>query len=439
MSKIYKISFCIAFILFSINSLKAQDNVAYDYYSPYSMFCLGNIELEGNQNTLAMGGIGIADRNISNINLLNPAGVTAREDKAFMLDFGLAQKNILYQKLTSGGDKLNGMNNLANIHHIAVSFPIYKHSAFKLGIMPYSSTGYDIMIKENRDDIIVNHGDVVYTKSGKGGVYQLFAGAGVTLFDRLSIGADIIYHIGNIYRNSSTGFTAFSSNSDYRSYSRSWNHVVRGFSGKGGLQYEQPLGKDINLTLGATYRLGANVGGEYHDATVAISSSTDTIKNIRTSLYYEIPAEYGAGFTLRKADKWMFGADYIRQDWSSMSFSETYGKSGLVTTSLSQTFKVGMEFIPNKYDIRYYFKRVTYRLGAYYKQGYLSVAGHQINNEGITFGIGLPIYNRNNAISVAVDIGQAGTLENSLIRERYMKFTVGINLFDIWFLKSLYN
>ena len=69
----------------------------------------------------------------------------------------------------------------------------------------------------------------------------------------------------------------------------------------------------------------------------------------------------------------------------------------------------------------------------------MNVAGKQINSMGITLGMSLPIYQLNNAIGVAVDFGQRGSLKNNLVRERYVNFVINIHLHDIWFQKFRYD
>ena len=134
----------LALILVALSTVvaRAQADVAYDTFSPYSMYGIGTLETLGGQNSLAMGGIAIGDRNNSYINWVNPAAVTARENKAFMLDFGLTHKDILYTAdaatsiETTDSGRLRSVNNLTNIHHIIVSFPITNSVAVKAGLMP---------------------------------------------------------------------------------------------------------------------------------------------------------------------------------------------------------------------------------------------------------------------------------------------------------------
>lgn len=422
-------------------SLSAAAQEAFSSYSPYSLFGIGQLESIGDQNTAAMGGIGIGLRDPNLINLLNPAAVTAREENAFMLDFGIKQSNMIFEGADAEGTLAKSAKNLFNIDHVTASFPIYKHSAFKVGIAPYSNTGYAFTFHENKDEVLATLGDVQYFRSGQGGINQLFAGAGVTLFDRLSLGADGIFYIGTIKRSTSTNFNT---NEYQRTANRTWKVVPRGFSAKLGLQYEQPIGESISLTVGATYKLGSTLKGDYTDVAYASGGNyTDTTLNNSYSMSYKIPQEVAAGFTLRKSGVWMFGFDYSRQDWTASVFDATPGVN--FSTGVAQSFNAGFEIIPNRYDVRYYLRTVTYRIGAYHKTQYIMIDGKQVTTNGVTLGFALPVYNRRTSVSFAVDLGQtslagaAALTTPGNVRERYVKFSMGLNLYDLWFQKVLYN
>ncbi len=426
-------------------ALYAQADVAYDAFSPYSMYGIGNLETLGGQNSMAMGGIAIGARDNTIINWANPAAVTARERQAFMLDFGVTQKNIFYtaDAATSIEDtdsgKLHSVNNMFNIHHIVVSFPIIPTVAVKAGLMPFAATGYQFVSREYADQVLLEMGDVQYQKSGKGGIYQIVLGAGWQIIPSLSIGVDGIYYLGNTVHSSATNF---STNTHYRKIGRTWNSVSRGVGVKAGVQYTINLSKTMPLTIGATYKLGGAMGGEFSDEVIAYTSSAvDTISAVSKPIDYKIPSEIGAGFTLRKTDNWMFGFDYTYQDWSKTTFDNAPGVD--VVTRKAQSFRLGGEIIPNKYDIRHYGRRVTYRAGLYHNIGYIAVNGVPINSSGITFGASFPIVKhpdtRYTSIALSVDIGQMGTLASNLVKENYVKINVGLNMFDTWFKKSLYK
>ena len=127
----------------------------------------------------------------------------------------------------------------------------------------------------------------------------------------------------------------------------------------------------------------------------------------------------------------------MRQDWSGEYFENASSEFKYEATASSQ-YKAGFEFTPNKYDIRYYMKRVTYRVGAYYEQSYIKIGSNQVNAAGVTVGMSLPIHKMSNAVNVALDLGQRGSTANNLIRERYIKLILNVSLYDIWFIKYRY-
>ncbi|MCR5709821.1 MAG: hypothetical protein K6G79_05000 [Bacteroidales bacterium] len=424
----------------------AQEILSDTGFTPYSLFGFGDLVRQGSTYNLSMGGIGIADRNVRYINFLNPAAVTAREPLSFMMDFGLESRNVMYEgnaatsmSPTAEG-KLTSASNSFNMHHIVASLPIGDHSAFKLGLMPYSTVSYSFRADETSDELLSEVGDIRYVKGGGGGVYQAFLGAGVTLWKRLSLGADLDYYFGSIERYSKAYFTTQSS---YRTINSGWDYNVSCFGGKLGLQYSQPLTNALGLVLGATYTIpGRLKGGEIRYAYGEASSVTDTITFKRMDISgYTIPSEIGAGFSLRYADQWMVGFDYIRQDWRGVEFEGAPGVD--FTTGVSQSFRAGFEITPNRYDVRsgfgHFLQRLTYRAGAYREQSFFCLGGKPVVSTGVTLGMGIPVFRYYNSVNVGVDFGQRGSLGSGQIRERYFLFTISFNLHDLWFIPVLYQ
>lgn len=436
-----------ALLLLFPAQLRAQDDdpLAGIGYSPYSLFGFGDLMRQGTTYNTMMGGIGIGDRNVRNINILNPAGITARELKSFMVDFGLENRNVIYEgnaarsiSPTASGVQRSASNTF-NMHNLVVSFPIASQGAFKVGIMPYSSVNYDFEAHETSDELIASVGDITYTRTGRGGLYKAFLGAGVTLFDRLSLGIDANYYFGRIVRSSSATFENATS---YRYLETGWRDNVSCFGAKAGLQYSQPLTKALVATVGVTYDFNTKLRGSQTRFAYGEYSATDTIYHKVSNLEnYAIPGEIGAGITLRYSDQWMIGFDYTRQDWSKVDFGGYPGVD--FSTGVAQNFRAGFEVTPNRYDVRsgfgHFLRRVTYRGGAYHERSFMQLGGHPVAATGITLGFGLPVFRYYNSLNLGVDIGQRGTLKSNQIRERYFLITISFNLHDIWFIKPLYN
>lgn len=435
--RIEKIFLLTVFLIVSVCA-SAQDGT-YGAYSPYSIYGIGDLSKEGTAFNKSMGGVGIATRNRRFINYLNPAAVTARDTLAFMADFGLQQGNKVFRQ----GD-IRSAHNTFNIYDFVMSFPIYKSSAFMVGITPFSDMGYDFSYVEKDSQIIGNTGNISYDSFGTGSVYQVFAGAGVTFWKRLSLGAEAIYYFGNMDKVTNTDF----SNTSYRSLNTGSDLMVRGLTGKFGLQYEQKIGNDISVTLGATYRLGTNMKGYATNYRYANQSSvTDTLKyNVDTLARSGVRFgdELGVGIAVKGGEKWTAEFNYLRSDWRNSGFDRTEGFAvsggSVFSSTVSQSFRAGFEFVPNRNDIRYYLRRCSYRAGVYYDQAYYKFDGNNVNSMGITLGITLPVFRWYNGITLGVDIGQRASTKNpDMIRERYANFVIGFNIHDIWFRKVQYQ
>ena len=400
--KIQKIFLLSVFLIIS-SIVSAQDGT-YGAYSPYSIFGIGDISKEGTSYNKSMGGVGIATRNKRVINYLNPAAVTARDSLSFMADFGLQQNNKIYRQ----GD-LRSAHNTFNIYDFVMTFPIYRSSAFMVGITPFSDVGYDFSSYERSQDIIGNTGNISYDSYGIGSVYQVFFGAGVTFWKKLSLGAEVIYYFGNIDKVTNMNY----SNSSYRSINSGADLFLNGTTGKFGLQYEQKLGGNVSMIVGGTYKLGTKMKGystnyryaNQESVSDTLSYKVDTLgaTNVRFA------DELGVGISFKGGDKWSAEFNYLRSNWLNLGMDTQAGFASIgdakFSTTISHSFRAGFEFTPNRNDIRYYFKKCSYRAGVYYDKAYYKLDGHDVNSMGLTMGMTLPIPRLYNGISLGVDLG----------------------------------
>ena len=434
--KIEKLIILAVFLVVSV-CVSAQDGT-YGAYSPYSVYGIGDISKEGTAYNKSKGGTGIATRNRKFINYLNPAAVTARDSLSFMGDFGLVQNNTVFKQ----GDLKSGHNTF-NIYDFVLSFPIYRSSAFMVGITPYSYVGYDFSSIETDPDIIGNTGNISYDSYGNGSVYQAFFGAGVTLWKKLSLGAEAIYYFGNLDKITKMDYT----DQSYRSLNSGSELTIRGVTGKFGLQYEQELGGEVSMTIGATYRMGTNMKGYSTNFRYATQSSvTDSLRHTVDTLGargMRFGDEIGVGIAVSGGEKWSAEFNYLRSDWRKSGFDSAPGFAvsggSVFSSTVSQSFRAGFEIVPNRNDMRSYLKTCSYRVGAYYDQAYYKLDGNNVNSIGITFGMTLPVFQWHNGITLGVDLGQRSSNRNNMIRERYATFFIGFNIHDLWFRKIQYN
>ncbi len=426
--------------IFCCVSVGAQTGSAYGDYSPYSVFGIGDLSKEGTAYNKSMGGVGVAARNRRFINVMNPASLTSIDSSSFMADFGLAQNNkIFHQKVD--GQRITSGNNTFNINNFVVAFPVYKSLACMIGISPFSDIGYDFSSYESDQNIVGNTSTINYYNYGEGSTYQLFIGAGVEPWKNFSVGAEFIYIFGTLDKVVGTSFY----DAAYQDITAGSNMVIRATTGKFGVQYDQPFGKNMHLVLGATYRIGSKIKGttdvyQYGDqSSVRDTISYSTLKN-KDGL--KLGDQLGIGVALRKGEKWTVEVDYLMSNWKNTGMDNvayTGTQNNGYTASLAHSVRAGFEYVPNRNDIRYYLRRVTYRAGVYYNQSYYKYNGNQVSEKGITFGVTLPVYRLYNGLTIGFDLGQKGRLKDDMVRELYGTINISFNIHDIWFRKPKYD
>lgn len=427
-------------ILAACTALSARGQAA-GTYTPYSIYGVGDLSQPGTAYNKTMGGVGVALRNNRFINITNPAAVTARDSLAFMADFSLYNDNKVFRQ-----GNIQSASNTFNINDLVMSFPLWNHSAMMVGIQPYSDTGFGYSFDYTDPDLIGRTGNITYSAAGSGSLYKAFAAAGVTLFRHLSLGVQWNTYFGQIEKTYNTTFN----DASYNGIRNGTTGKITANSFKFGLQYEQPLGTKHSAVIGATYTTAAKLKGtmeafRYSGGAASADTLFYKLDQLGTDSKVQLASELSVGLSFQERGRWMIAADYTLSDWSKAGLDNARGfsASSLFSATKAETIRAGLEFIPNPNDIRYYFNHVAYRLGAYHKNEYYLLNGKKVASTGITLGVTLPVANsqstRYNGITLGVDFGQRGSLGNETIRERYVNFSIGFNLFDIWFRKYQYD
>ncbi|MDR0907873.1 MAG: hypothetical protein LBM63_04645 [Rikenellaceae bacterium] len=420
-------------------------------YSPYTLYGLGNLNYTGSTIFSAMGGASIGYRSEFDlkVNTTNPASLSGLPRKTFFFDVGLTGSNVYLKQYAShhNSDILQlrqSSYNTFNISNITIAFPIAKRLAMSLNVAPYSAVGYRIQRDETDPAVLANLGSVSYYYTGEGDINEAKASLGWEPFKGLSIGAEFIYLWGNIDRKYQTYIRPYTGSGSYNNETNSFtgttNEQVGRVFGGFGLQFT-PINKEKTmLTLGATYRLGGKLGSEVTDYIPSGNVYSDIVRLDTLPSVNYIPQSIGVGVFFQRP-KFAIGADYIYEDWARNNSFDADNNVGYVNTN---TFKLGMQFTPNRYDVRRFFNRLTYRVGFRYNDYYLQVKGQRMNEKAVTFGVEVPFKMMSvSSLNVGVELGERGTLRSDLIRERFFKINVGVMLFgrdyDYWFEKYKYN
>jgi len=307
-------------------------------------------------------------------------------------------------------------------------------------MQPTSSVGYSLINTITNDD-----GDAIEISqfSGSGDVNRIYGGFGLKLFKGLSVGLETDFLFGNIQNNVLNlreGNSLASKNVE--------DSNVRGASVKVGAQYKTTITKDLNLHMGASFKLSNNLKstGTENFYSLEIDASgfeqpKDTVFSGPLNANINRPTETIFGIGLGKTNKWYAAVNYKMQDaliptgyFDNSVQSFQYGDSNRLSA--------GGYFIPKINSITSYWQRVTYRAGVKLEKLGLLVDGNpgsnsftSIDDFGISFGLGLPLGNRISNLNVGFEYGKKGTTSNGLLEENYFNFRLSLSLNDIWFKK----
>lgn len=392
--------------------------------SPYSRFGPGEIQFYGLGQNQQMGGLLAPVGDSLHVNPSNPASYSFLRMTSF--EFGAVHSFTQF----ATADQTES-NTATYLNHIAIGLPLGDKFGAGFTIYPYTTLGYNLRASEEVEDI----GGVNYFYTGSGGVNIFTSGVSYMPIKGLSIGVNLNYLFGRQDRSSSV---EFDSTGFYNTRELSTLRVSNFFLSYG-LQYRASFKEGRYLSVGATFGPEAELQVEsdylsysYSGTILGSISVKDTLARIDEvigSIAYPTEGSVGLGFG--KNNAWFVGADYQFKNWSE------YNKFGIGDTlNNSYRFAVGGYWTPDWSSIGNYWARVQYRAGAYYGATNLELRDQVINDAGMTFGVALPFLNKSlSTLNFGVQLGQKGTIENELIRERYARFTFGLSLNDKWFAK----
>ncbi len=410
MIKIFLIS---SFFLFSIYSF-AQESTA----SPYSFYGLGDSKFQGTNENKAMAGLGILPDSI-HINLQNPASLAALKLTTFTV--GGTYNTTSFQNASNQNKARR-----TSLDYIAMAFPAGKIS-FSLGLMPYSSVGYNI-IKETPNGI--------NSYVGKGGLNKFFLGSGYKLTSKLSIGAEISYKFGDTENRNAT-----ISGSQFYSTRELNINSLSGISINAGLIFKTKIKKyDVvsSFTITPQSILNSNKDVKLAKVTYdALNNETiwDQFNVSNTDLKFKLPTKIAIGAGLGKLSQWFVGFD---TNFSGASDFGNIYSSNVVFESASK-FSLGGYYTPNYNSYSNYFKKITYRGGLRYENTGLVLNNQSIKDSALTLGLGLPLSGTLNNINLGLEYGKRGTTNAGLIQENYINVSIGISFNDRWFIKRKFD
>ena len=427
-------------------------------FSPYTMYGIGEQNTPGTLPMRSMGGVGVAMRSAGIINLLNPAAYSAAPQKTFLFNFGLEGQNYYNSQTVEGVSKRTAYNTF-NFHDIAFQLPLAKKLGLGFSLTPYSSVGYRTKYYHEfdpEDPIFSNIGNIQYNYQGEGDVTEVKVGIGWEPFKNFSIGVAAQYYWGDIDRNFVMTPTPITGEGTFTSTVGLDNYSISSIKGQVGVQWSPILTAKHILTVGATLDFGGNLNPEVTKKLYIGDLYNTIVKGDTTHLKMVLPRQLALGVYYQNS-KWAVGLDYVYQNWGGRNKgSEMTGVSGADQTAYkvqytnTSTIKMGVEYTPNRYDVRRFLKRWSYRAGFRYGNYNQTFNGDKLSQYAVTAGIGIPVKLwAVSGIDFGIEYGRRGyniAERVGLVRQQYFKFAVGFTLFaegrengEYWFSRPKYE
>ncbi|WP_282125567.1 hypothetical protein [Marinifilum flexuosum] len=408
-----RICFLIVIGLIYVSSdLSAQNNTS----SPYSYYGYGELMTQDIINPAGLASLSYSDGGVLNIN--NPAALSQLDSLKFIFQFGMTAK---FTNLKQGNDS-DTFNDL-NFSKLAFGFRAATGYGVAVSLVPYTSLGYDIT---NAEPVEGGENYIVRSLKGTGGLNQLVLSNGFRITRNLSLGVNGIYIFGNNSRDESI-IPLGSSSSTYVNRSKL---ISAGLNFNVGAQYQFNF-VDNSIVLGMKYqpKVGVRAKREIEVTNMGSVKYNDTDRG-----RYDVPEVYGVSLGMKKGKQLWVGADYLLEKWSETKKFEK--ENQLVDRN---KFSLATIYKANDGYATKFFKKLTYRFGAFYDTGYMRVRDERIKTKGFSFGVGMPLARGKGMINMSFEFGQMGLTANNLVREDYGRINIELNLFENWFIKRKYH
>ena len=399
--------------------------------SPYSQFGLGELSGQGVGFNKGMSGVGLAFRRGNEVNPMNPASYSSIDSLTMVFDAGFSGQITNYKEGTVKDHASTG-----GFDYAVGTFRLMKNLGVAAGVMPYSNIGYSYSTSDKLYGGSTSDASVTTSYNGEGGISQLFLGLGWRPAKPLSVGVNVSYLWGDYLRRVSS-----SASSSVNTLAKEYLSDVSSYKLELGLQYEQPIGKEDQMSVGVTFSPGHQL---HADATQRIINSNSSISKADTTTVVladalALPTTWGVGLGYQHGSSFRLGADFIMQKWGSMDFpsqqSDAYVmKSGLLKDCYRMN--VGAEWIPNQMS-RKLLNHVRYRIGAGYTTPYYYINGQDGPKDfHVSLGFGIPIANGYNNRSFVNVSGQwQHRSADQLITENAFVLSIGLTFNERWFAK----
>ncbi len=404
----------------------------------------------------AYGNVRAAIFDSSTVNLFNPASYTSLAKDQPLFAIGLSSRFSTY---TMGDASSNAR--IVALNQITMALPLGKRFGMAIGLQPFSRKGYSIEEKE-----FDGTDSIRYTYKGSGNTQEVLGGLAYKFVNTkrhmASLGINYSYVFGSVTDERQSSFIEYEPTGgvDQTSYR------LHAFHYSVGLNYSFMLDtlKNQYLRIGAVYSPQQQLAAHRDYFLFATTDLGDPNKydtliytvDDKGELVYPSSLTIGFNYSFQPKMTETYKHKNIYQlsvmgDFSSTMWSNYRADFNTVHEENafkdSRRFSLGLQFIPNYSSASKvtgaadYFGRVRYRAGGYIGSLPNLQNGTQLQEMGVTAGLGLPIFSQktNSSFNFSFQYGTRGSDQPDAIKENYLGVNFGVILapanYDRWFKK----
>ena len=284
-----------------------------------------------------------------------------------------------------------------------------------LGLLPYSSVGYDISMSD-----ITKGGQYSYTTDfeGSGNISEVYGGLSFNICNWFALGANVYYMWGDLNRMRALVFDQSGLSTTIQDEMLSVSNVRFRF----GAQFFHTWDKH-KVNIGAIYENKMKLHSEY---IIIETQSEDSIPIYSDG--WQLPTVWGVGASYTWNDRLTIAFDFERQMMASALYDGLPGRnSGLQDKN---RYAFGLEYRNHPYG-RNYADRMFWRAGVSVQDEYLASIGAKRITAAV--GIGFPLPTVGTVINTTIEYTHRG--QTSGLEEHSLRFTLGIAVAENWFFK----
>jgi hypothetical protein len=388
--------------------------------SNYSTIGIGDIKHAGGAYYDGAAGAATALPSATHINLSNPAMWTYNKDTRLQFGYRFNQQ-LVETGSTTGEASLYQNNGMVDNMTAMFALDTTRGISASLGLSRISDINYYIAegFEVEKDGLIAS-GNTFY--QGDGGINNAHLGAAFRIFDIISIGTSLGYYFGDVQQSVETVFN------EQTGTPTDYIRDVR----ISGVNYK--LGVDVAVTpqLNIAASLASDFGVERENRLIRLSRFTprgrtvDTLES--TSGDGSLPPRIGLGASY-KINRLRFVGDFQFLNIEGFGFRPP--SEGTLENGISLAF--GVERTPSRFAGARFGEKVSFRLGAGYEDLYYQVRGEDISEFFVSGGLTVPMPGTA-LLDMSIALGQRGTLEQSLVRESFIRLNFAVSIGDTWFI-----